>query len=401
MLPLPAFRAADDPGGDSIYASTGERERAVRYSRTREWLAVVGLIWSASVSALVLVTGLSARLRSWSERIAPPRIGPVMPYAAVASLFAFLVELPLSFYSGYIVEHRYGLSNQSRVGWLVEQLKGLVVSLVVGVALLQGVYWVIARYPRRWWAIISGLTVPLSIVFVNLAPVLLMPLFNKFTPLKDRALAERITDLAAGQGVHVSEVLQMDMSKQTKKANAMFTGLGNTKRIVLGDTLLDEFTPDEVEVVLAHELGHQVHRDIWKLIALSAPVTVVGLFSAHRLAPSLLARWGPRWGLDMSRGLEDVASLPLLGLIMVVATQVVNPLLNAISRRGVEHPADRYALDLTGNNAAFISAMEKLGRINLANPRPSALVKYMFYSHPPLQERIDFGRRYRRSAPAD
>ena len=184
-------------------------------------------------------------------------------------------------------------------------------------------------------------------------------------------MAKRITDLAAGQGVRVSEVLQMDMSKQTKKANAMFTGVGNTKRIILADTLLDEFTADEVEVVLAHELGHQVHRDLWKLIGLQVPVTLVTFFAAHRLTRPIMDRFGEKWGLKVEEGAADVAALPLLSLVGGAAGMVVGPALNAIIRRWIEHPADVYALDLTRKRGAFISAMEKLGKMNLSNPRPS------------------------------
>jgi STE24 endopeptidase len=224
-----------------------------------------------------------------------------------------------------------------------------------------------------------------------------MPIFNKFEPLKDRALAERITRLAEEQGVHVSAIMQMDMSKQTKTPNAFFAGLGNTKRIVLADTLLEGFTPDEVEVVLAHELGHQVHRDIWKLIGLGTLATVATSYVVHRLAPPLLARVGPRLGLRVEQGVADVAALPLLGLLASGISLALSPAHNAITRNLVEHRADRYALELTGNAGAFVSAMEKLGRMSLADPQPPALVKYLLYTHPPLQERIAYGKRYEAS----
>ncbi|MBV9279677.1 MAG: M48 family metallopeptidase [Chloroflexi bacterium] len=348
------------------------------------------------MSILALATGFSAGLRDRSARLAPRRLGPAMPYALATIALSSLASFPLSYYRGFVLEHRYGLSNQSFGQWLVEQAKGLGVSLALGLPLIQGAYWVIRRYPRRWWAVLCALTIPVTVLLANLAPVLLMPLFNKFTPLKDRKLADRIKRLAADQGVHVSEVMQMDMSKQTRKANAFFTGVGNTKRIVLGDTLLDEFTADEVEVVLAHELGHQVHRDLWKLIGLQTPVTLGTFYAAHRLLGPALRHFGPRWGLDVERGAADVATMPLLTLLGGLASLGFAPLLNAISRRWVEHRADRYALDLTGKNKAFVGAMKKLGRMNLADPTPPALVKYLLYSHPPLGERIRFGRSYRR-----
>ena len=386
--------ANHDSDGD-IYDDPAERKRAIRYSRTHEWLVLVGALYGALLSLLALVTGSSARVRQRAEHIVPDNLGPVMPYGVVAMLASFLASLPLSYFEGYTIEHRYGLSNQTLPAWLGEQLKGLGISMVIGLPILQGVYATIRRWPARWWAILAGLTVPFSVVMVTLAPVLLLPLFNKFEPLKNRALTKRIKDLAAGEGVRVSEVLQMDMSKQTKKANAAFTGLGKTKRIMMGDTLLREFSDDEVEVVLAHELGHQVHHDIWKLIALSAPTSVIGLYTAHRLTPPILRRFGQNWGIDPRSGAADVAALPLLGLLGRVSLLVVGPLLNALVRNAVERPADDYALRLTGNRAAFISAMEKLGRMNLSNPRPSTLVKYLLYDHPPLHERIEMARRYR------
>lgn len=386
-------RLAHGDGGE-VYPDAAERERALRYNRTREALTVAGLAWDGALNLLALGTGLSAALRDRAERVAPRRLGPAIPYALAAATLSALASLPLGYLGGYVVEHHYGLSNQSRRAWFGEQAKGFAVGLALEVPLVQGVYWVIGRWPRHWWAILSATTVPVTVVLGNLAPVLIMPLFNKFEPLRDRELVERIKALAAAQGVTVSDVLQMDMSRQTKKANAFFTGIGNTKRIVLGDTLLAEFTPDEVEVVLAHELGHQVHRDLWKLIGLGTAFTVATSYAVHRLAGPLLARFGSRWGVDTARDIEDVAALPALALLLGAVSLALLPVQNAISRTQIEHPADRYALDLTGKRDAFVGAMAKLGRMNLADPQPPALVKYLLYSHPPVAERIAFGRNY-------
>ena len=390
---MSTYLQANGSGGD-VYADAAARERAIRYSRIRQWLVLAGMLWSGATSAFTIVTGLSARLRDQATRVAPERVGAPIPYTFAAAVLSFLASLPLSYYSGYVVEHQYDLSNQSRRSWLGEELKGLGVGLVLSLPIVQGVYWVVGRFPRRWWAVLSALTVPFTVLLVNLAPVLILPLFNKFEPLRDRDLADRIRELAESQGVHVSDVMQMDMSRQTKKANAFFTGLGNTKRIVLADTLLDEFTPDEVEIVLAHELSHQVRRDLWKLIGLGALTTTMVSYLVHRAAPPLIRRIGPRYRLDVDKGVEDVAALPLLALLAGGTSLVLLPIQNAISRTFVEHPADRFALDLTRKRGAFVSAMEKLGRMNLSNPRPSRLIKWLMYDHPTLQERIDFGRSY-------
>ena len=383
-------------GAGDIYQDYVAYEQARRYSRIRQWLTLAGMLWSGLMSIAVLATGLSARLRDLAARVAPGRLGPVMPYTAAISALSFLASLPLSYLSGHVVERRFGLSNQGVRAWLADQLKGLAVGLALSAPLAQGVYWVIRRYPRSWWAVLSAVTVPLSVVLGSLAPVLILPIFNKFEPLRDRALGERIKTLAAAQGVAVAGVLQMDMSRQTSKANAFFTGFGRTKRIVLGDTLLDAFTPDEVEVVVAHELGHQVHRDLWKLVGAGSLVTVATTYIVQRLAPPLLARVGPRLGLDLDRerGVGDVAA-PALLLLAGGASLALSPLHNAWSRRLVEHAADRYALELTRAPDAFITAMRKLGRMNLADPAPPALDKYLLYSHPPLRERIAFARQFK------
>jgi STE24 endopeptidase len=387
-----ARRAMAGNTGGALYDDDAARERAIRYNRQRQWLTLAGLAWTGATSAAALATRFSGWLRRRAVATAPARLGPVMPYTLVATLLSTVATLPLSYYSGYIVEQRYGLSNQTRGAWAIEQAKGLGVGLALELPLVQGIYWVIRRYPRGWWAILSALAVPFTIVLAQLAPVLILPLFNRFEPVADQALAERIKRLAAAQGVTVSDVLQMDMSKQTAKANAFFAGLGRTKRIVLADTLLNEFTPDETEVVLAHELAHQVHGDIWKLIGLGALTTTLSAWLVRRLAALLIARYGRRFDLDVAEGAGDIAALPLLALLLGGVSLVLMPAQNAISRNLIEHPADRYALDLTGNATAFVGAMEKLGRMNLADPQPAALVKYLFYSHPPIQERIDFGR---------
>jgi len=388
----------NDTGGLSegaIYTDDAAYERARRYSRLREWLTLIGMLGSGLLSVVALTTGLSAWLRDRATRVAPRKLGPVMPYTIAVSVLSFLASLPLSYAGGHLVERRFGLSNQGVRAWFAEQLKGLAVGLALGAPLAQGVYWLIRRYPRSWWALLSAAVVPLSVVLGSLAPVLILPIFNKFEPLRDRALGERMKRLAAAEGVKVADVLQMDMSRQTSKANAFFTGFGRTKRIVLGDTLLDAFTPDEVEVVVAHELGHQVHRDLWKGIGVGALTTVTTTYAVRRLAPLLFARIGPRAGLDPEQGAGDVAALPALLLLTGGASLVLSPLQNAWSRRLVEHTADRYALELTHDPDAFISAMEKLGRMNLADPAPPALVKYLLYSHPPLRERIAFARRFK------
>src|SRR5579884_475216 len=364
--------------------------KAKRYSRVRLVSLLVGTVWLLARALWFALSGRSAGLRTAARETVPDRRLETPAYIAVVAALSWLTSLPLAYLTGHRVERRFGLTKQSTAGWLTDEAKGLALALALEVPLASGAFAVIRRRPRDWWLILAGATVPLAVVLSNLAPVLIMPLFNKFEPIKDRALAERIKGLAAQAGVKVTDVYVMDMSRQTEKANAFFTGLGNTKRIVLGDTLLERFAPEEVEGVVAHELGHQVHGDIWRLIALGSAFGFAGAFAASRLAPPLIARTARRSGV---RELGDVASLPLLALVFSLLGFVAAPIQNAVSR-AIERRTDRFALELTNNGAAYAETMKRLAAQNLADPSPPEPVVIFLYSHPPVAERIAAANAY-------
>ncbi len=389
--PRPAPAEGHTPSDEKTVA------RAIRYTRTREALFVADLLWGWLVQSLFLTTGGSARLRDLARRLAP-RPWAVEPiFSLLYGLVTLVLNLPLAYVRGYVVEHRYGLSTQTHRAWLADLGKGAALGLALEAPLSAVSYAVIRRSPRWWWLILSALVLPFTVLLAQLYPVLIAPIFNKFVPLPDTALVGRIRTLAARAGVRVAEVTQMDMSRQTRKANAFFAGLGPTKRIALGDTLVSEFTPDEIEVIVAHELAHQVHRDIWKGVSLGAVATLGSAFALSRLAEPVIRRFGGRLGFER---LDDIASMPLLGLLVSVLSILAMPLANGFSRAFVERPADRYALEMTNRPAAFISGMEKLTRLNLIDPNPPALVKYLLYSHPPVGERIALARAYAEQAGA-
>ncbi|MHB0870849.1 MAG: M48 family metallopeptidase [Chloroflexota bacterium] len=362
----------------------------ILYSRTKLALALGAQFWSAAVLAGLLFAGLSARLRDLSRRLLSGRRGLLALYLLFFGLLTWLLALPLEFYSGFVVEHRFGLSTQSLSGWLLDQVQGLGLGYLVGLPMVAGLYWVIRRAPRRWWLGVAGLLILFSVVLATLAPVALSPLFNSYRPVEDPALVERIETLAGGVGVNVSEVLQEDTSRRTVKANAYFTGLGPTRRIVLTDNLVQQFTPDEVVAVIAHELGHQLHDDIWRSIAVGSGFYLVGSYLLYRLLGPILARWGNRFGFHR---VEDVASLPLLLLLFGALSFAALPALNGYSR-AVERQADRFSLELTRDPDSFISAMEKLGRLNLSDPDPPEALKLLFSTHPSIRERVEYARRH-------
>ena len=225
---------------------------------------------------LLLVAGWSLALRQWAESVTANPWLEVALYAVVLGAIYTILSLPLDYYTGYTLPHRYGLSTQSRAGWVTDTLKELGLSAVFGLAALEVLYWLLRTFPEWWWVIMAALAWLFIVAMAQLAPVLLMPIFYKFRPLDDPELVRRLTALAEQAGARVRGVYVMDMSSRTTAANAMLTGLGSTRRIILGDTLLRNYSEDEIETVLAHELAHHVHNDLPKGLAVEAVLIFVG-----------------------------------------------------------------------------------------------------------------------------
>ncbi len=369
-----------------------ERDRARRYNRQKEQLFLIGLLISWIAGAVFVFSGLAASVRRSAANLAGRGLKGQSLAVVFYALLSWVFSLPLSFYSGYILEHRYNLSHEKIPSWLWDHVKGLGLGLGLEVPGANLAYAVIRRWPRAWWVILTGLSLPFTVLLAQLFPVLIAPLFNKYEPVRDEQLVERLKALAAKSGIHVASVMQMDMSRRTKKANAFFAGLGPTKRIVLADTLIENFTPKEIEVIVAHEMGHQVHRDIWRGIAIGTIFTFAGSYALNRIARFILRRFGGKIGTTR---LDNVATLPLLGWILSFIGIVLMPIQNAYSRY-IEREADTYALELTKDPEAFASAMERLAALNLADPNPPALVKYVLHSHPPIIDRVDHAREFAR-----
>jgi STE24 endopeptidase len=362
--------------------------KAKRYSRTKLGVLLLSTLWTVARFAWFASDRRAARLRAAvANRVPDRRLAPPAFFALTMAL-SWLSSLPVGYVGGHEVERRFGLTKQSSGGWLGDQAKGLLLGVLLETPLLTAAYAVIRRRPRDWWLIIAGASVPLTVALSNLAPVLLMPLFNRFEPLRDEALAARVRSLAARSGVRISDVYEMDMSRQSEKPNAMFTGLGNTKRIVLGDTLLAGFSADEVEAVVAHELGHQAHGDIWRLIGFGAGAGFGAAWLLSRIGPLAVLRTRERTGVS---DIADEASLPVLALLMTAIGLVLMPVQAAFSR-AMERRADRFAVELTRNGAAYARAMEGLAAQSLADPDPPRPVVVMLYSHPPIVERIRAAR---------
>jgi STE24 endopeptidase len=369
-----------------VEMSAERQARAREYARIRRRLSFARTIAGLAVLALLAATPASRAVRSAIEDRTANQWLVVLIYILLFGVAAEIVSFPLNVYSGWHLPRRYGLSHQSFGSWLADRAKGWLIGGALGLAMVELLYFGLRRLPDWWWLAGGAVYLLLTVVLANLAPVLIMPLFNKFTPIADEGLRARILRLAERAGTRVRGVYSMDFSRRTSAANAFVTGIGNTRRIVLGDTLIDNYTPEEIEVVMAHELGHHVHGDIWRGLAFETVATLVGLFVANLLLHAGVEAFG-------YRSVSDVAAFPLLALILSLFGLVTMPLTNAYSRAR-EYAADDYALRLTGDAPSFITAMQRLGNQNLAEPEPPRWVVLLFYSHPPIPDRVRHAETY-------
>ena len=362
-------------------------DKATRYHRAKRHISVLGLLWTGLLLGGLAWTGWSLAVRDAAESAASRVVGDtwlpgltVVLYVLVLSLFNEVGNLPLGFYSGYVIERRYGLSNEPFRRRAVDQTKSFGIGLFLGCSAAALIYALIRLSPAYWWISAGALFALLIVGLTNVAPVLLLPLFYTVKPLDRKALRARLLTLAERAGARVLGAYEWGLGEKTRKANAALAGIGGTRRILVSDTMLAEYTDEEIEVVLAHELAHHVHGDIWKGIVFESALILAGF----GLASAVLAGLSARLGL---RNVADPAGLPLLLLVSGGVSLVMMPVAHAISRM-YERSADRFALTLTGNPRAFISAMRRLGSQNLAEEHPSKIVQWMFYSHPPIRERI-------------
>jgi len=364
---------------------------ALRYYRSGNVLWAVGLGVSILIPALLLFTGVSARLRSAAFQLGRRWLPSLALYAVFITVVMQLLELPLAYYAGFVRQHAYGLSVESLEKWVSDWLKGVALA-ALGLALVLWIPYLLLRRSPKWWWLYTGLaTAPLAAFVLLVTPLWIDPLFNRFGPMKDAALEQRILGLARRAGIPDSRVFEVNKSVETRTVNAYVTGLGSTKRIVLWDTIIAKLTPEQLEFVMGHEMGHFVLHHVLSFIVIATLLAMLSLYVIHRLAGGLIARYSLRFGFDR---LSDPASLPLLLLLGTLVSLLVTPLILAYSRHQ-EHEADRFGLELTRNNYAAATAFVRLQEENLAVPRPGLLYRLWRGSHPSLGDRVDFANRYR------
>ena len=296
------------------------------------------------------------------------------------------MTLPLNYYRGYVLGRRYGLSTQNAAGWLKDWLKMPALTLLLGGAIVALLYWFLTSWTDIWWLLAFGLMIVISLLLTVLAPVVLVPLFYPMKPLKDEGLKERFRKLARKAGADISDIYTLDFGSKGTGANAALMGIGRTKRVALSDTLLEQYTPQEIEVIIAHELGHHKNGDTAHAFAYQAVILFFSFLLTHLIARVFIE------SLNFS-GIEDVAAMPLLAVIFIVISSLLVPFSNMFIRRR-ERQADEYALRLTGNPKAFISMMTKITDQNLDVAEPGKLIEQFMYDHPSSSSRVAHARSF-------
>jgi len=350
------------------------------YNRIKRWLGIVDFGVGILLLVVLLTTEWSGTLRDLAYRGASQNYSlAIFLYVLMLIVLSKAVGVPFEYY-GFRLEHQYHLSNQRLRSWLWDEFKGLLVGLVLATIVVELLYLLI-RHVQHWWLVAWAVFLGLFVLLAQLAPVVLFPIFYKFEPMENEELRRRLVLLSERAGTRVRGVYKWRLSEKSKKANAALTGLGATRRIILADTLLDHYSDDEIEAVLAHELGHHVHRHILKSILVQAGITFFGFWLASEVLRYAVERW------NMFETMSDFANLPLLVLVSTVLSFLLMPFLNAYSRFN-ERQADRYCFQSVAGIEPFISAMTKLADQNLAEKTPSRWVEWFFHSHPAIAKRI-------------
>jgi STE24 endopeptidase len=354
---------------------------ALRYNRIRRWLGIGDFLLGLVFLVGVLETGWSGKLRDIAYRgTGQNYVLAVILYVLILVLGAKLFGLGLEYYA-FRLEHRFHLSNQKLLPWLWDELKDFLVGAAIACIVVELLYFMIRQFSELWWLLAWASFLALFVLLAQLAPVVLFPIFYKFEPLEDEDLKRRLVVLTTRAGTRVRGVYRWKLSEKSRKANAALTGLGNTRRIILADTLLEHYSPDEIEAVLAHEIGHHVHKHIVKGIVVQAMVTFAGFWAANWVLHLAVDRF------HLFETLSDFANLPLLVLVSTVLSFLLMPVLNAYSRYN-ERQADRYAFESIGYVEPFVTAMNRLAEQNLAERHPSWWVEWIFLSHPSVARRI-------------
>lgn len=355
------------------------KNKAKKYNNIKLGIGIAKGIISFFVIIAFVYFGYSKELENYLRTYTENHYLLLLLFVIVIGFVSSVINFPVTYYTEFYLEHKYELSNQTFWKWILEGLKGLIVGSVIGIPILLLFYWVMLTFGSLWWLVFSVAMFLISVVLAQILPIIILPIFYKVTPLENEEIKNRVLSLAADVKMKVENVFQFDMSKNTKKANAAFTGLGKTKRIILGDTLLENYSPDEIETVLAHEFGHYKHKHIIKNLFIGTATSFLTFFVMAKLY-ELSLPW-----FNFSE-ITQISALPILSIWAMIIGLITTPIGNIISRK-FEYQADEYAIKTTGKLEAFINTLEKLTDQNLGDKEPHPFVEWFFYSHPSVGKR--------------
>jgi STE24 endopeptidase len=357
------------------------QDKAKRYSAIKYSLAIIDTGYSLVLLWLFLGLGVSEALGQGISRL--PLLGrhlQICAYLLIIYLAYFILSFPLNFYRFFILEHQFSLSRQKLGDWFFDQIKAGAIFYIISLIIIEAFYYILGCFPSYWWLWVSLFWIFFSLILARLTPVVVIPLFFKYKKLSDDTLRQRILCLARKMQIKILDVFEIDFSKKTLKANAAFLGWGATRRVILADTLKERYSHEEVEVILAHEFAHYRLKHLLKLILVNSLATLIIFYLIFKTSSFTLGIFG------LSQ-LSDIAALPLIFIYFILFGIIVQPGQNYISRR-LERNADLMAIKVTNSKEAFVSMMEKLGSQNLADRNPHPLIKFLFFDHPPIDERI-------------
>ena len=354
--------------------------KAKRYSTLKYILATINVIYLLAFLLVFVSSGLSKNLAQKIFSLTTNQYTVVAVYLLITSVSYYLIYFPLTFYFSYILEHKFSLSRQKIKDWLIDQIKTSAIRYVIVVISVCTFYYLLDKYIYSWWWIISLIWIFFNLILVKLAPIIITPLFFKYNKLTDKVLRKQILNLADKMKIKILDVYQINFSKKTLKAKAAFVGMGNTKRVILSDTLRGKYSNDEIHIILAHEFAHYKLRHVLKGFLVNSLVIILVFYFIFLSSDYVLQLFA----LD---SLSDVAALPIIFIYLIIFKIVIQPFSNYISRN-FERDADVLALKITGLKEAFISTMEKLCAQNLIDRKPRPIVKFLFFRHPSIDERI-------------
>jgi STE24 endopeptidase len=363
-----------------------KQEKAKKLARIGRIISICNMAITFIYLFFAVSSGWSVNIRNYVQTVSSSWFLQISLYCIIFFGTISIITYPITFYEGYYLQKKYDLLKQSLTGYLVDEVKSLLLSTLIGIPLIALVYKALAWQGDNWWILVSIGYLVISLIAMVIVPVVIMPMFAKYTPVEDQELLKTLSDLAIKSKTEIKGIFRWGLAEKTAQANAALTGFGRTRRIIISDTMLDNYSSDEIETVLAHEIGHHVNKDIFRMLTLGTLITTISLYCSHLILKETSVMWG-------LQGLSDFANLPLLLIVLTFISLLVMPVINSYSRHR-ETQADLYSFKIAGKPMVLAAALQKLANQNLSDASPPKIIEFIFYSHPSINNRVKFAEEY-------